>query len=107
MPVSMFGVLLTHMIPSICSPNYGDVGKPHCIIVPSQQEIKFHVSLTSVVLLSHPQPANSECSKLLSDCFTIQCRGSATRRTGTLLSKDVTNTVMETPDESECPYTSW
>jgi len=28
------------------------------------------------------------------------------KRTGTLLSKDVTYTVMETPDESECSYTS-
>jgi len=26
----------THVILSTCSPNYGDVGMPHCIIAPSQ-----------------------------------------------------------------------
>jgi len=101
------GSVHTHVLPSICSPNYGGVEMPRCITVPSQQYSKFHLSLTSVVLFSHSQPANSKCSTLLSDCFTIYCRGSATKRTGTLLSRDVTSTVMKTPHESEYLYTSW
>lgn len=69
----------------------------------------------SVVLLSHSQPANTEWSEVLSDCFTIHCRGSATERTTEhkqfllhpFVSRDVTNTVMKTFDELECLYTLW